>query len=94
MLFIYHTLLTRSIMQSYQTIWTRVVTHLLYRPSTMRWMASVEPLAQPSHSQSQEPAWKTKLGRWNYQVTPSQLERRIDLAITDNCIGSYSGRSS
>jgi hypothetical protein len=82
-------------MQPYQTIWTRVVTHLLYRPSTMRWLASLEPsshLHLPSLT-PEDSTWKTKLGRWNFQVTPSQLERRIDLAITDNCIGSYSGRS-
>lgn len=71
---------------------TQMLSQTLYRPSTLRWMTSLDtvslPLAYPHNGETMTP-----LGRWK-KVTPAQLERRIDLAITDNCIGSYAGRSS
>lgn len=30
-----------------------------------------------------------KLGRWNHPITKEQMERRIDLANTDNCAYHY-----
>ena len=69
--------------------WTQVVSQVLYRPSTLRWMTSLESTSSvvpPFHVLQQEPS--TLLGRWK-KVTPTQLERRIHLAITDNCIGNY-----
>ena len=72
--------------------WTQVVTQALYRPSTLRWMTSLEQPGATAVFWNRVEGTSTLLGRWK-KVTPSQLERRIDLAITDNCIGSYSNRS-
>ena len=75
-------------MQPIQPLWFCILTHLLYRPSTLRWMTALE-VHSPLSAVPLQGADRIKLGRWNYHVTPSQLERRIDLAITDNCMGTY-----
>jgi len=69
-----------------RSLLTEVIHNALYRPSTFRWIVQKTPL--PYHSIQN----RIKLGRWDYQVTKEQLDRRIDLANTDNCAYNYHTR--
>lgn len=64
---------------------SEIITNTLYRPSTFRWIV----MSQPSPSYTIPFTDRVRLGRWDYNVTREQLDRRIDLANIDNCACSY-----
>ncbi len=74
-----------SMFSSMRSTVAEVITNTLYRPSTFRWIV----LSQPSLPFSIPLTDRIRLGRWDYNVTREQLDRRIDLANIDNCACSY-----
>ena len=74
-----------SMFSSMQSTIAEVISNTLYRPSTFRWIV----LRQPSLPFSIPLTDRIRLGRWDYNVTREQLDRRIDLANIDNCACSY-----
>jgi hypothetical protein len=74
-----------SMFSSMRSIVAEVISTTLYRPSTFRWIV----LSQPPLPSSILLSNRIRLGRWDYNVTREQLDRRIDLANIDNCACSY-----
>jgi hypothetical protein len=70
-----------------RSLLTEVINSSLYRQNTFRWIV-IQKTPLPYRSIQD----RIKLGRWDYQVTKEQLERRIDLANTDNCAYNYANR--
>ena len=75
-------------LSSMQHIMNNVIENALYRQHMFRWIAPMRSSLQVNGSLVK--LNDIKLGRWNYNVTKEQLERRIDLANTDNCAYMYS----
>lgn len=74
-------------MLSLRSLLTEVIDNALYRPHTFRWIIHQErPLSYRIVSD------RIRLGRWSLPVTKEQLDRRIDLANTDNCAYNYTAR--
>jgi hypothetical protein len=65
-----------------------MIENALYRQHMFRWIAPLQ--SSPQVNRSLVKLNDIKLGRWNHNVTKEQLERRIDLANTDNCAYMYS----
>jgi hypothetical protein len=71
---------------SMRSILGEVIDNALYRPHMFRWIIQERPLSYHISGD------RIRLGRWDYNITKEQLERRIDLANTDNCAYNYATR--